>query len=306
MTNYYYWFACFAYCDDAQISNKKCCPDILKEWEIVFHKEYYMDLLEFIIGLFETSVSVIYDMIFKKLTKLYKNILINKFIYYYNFVILKSDKHKKIICAFPGTTNILQLIIEIACSNLISVPNKNNKDFKVSKMFYNTFEEIKDDFVKNLLKISGANKSDYQTIFVGHSLGGALASLASFYTINQNIIKSEPILITFGQPRVGNEPFAMYLTENIQQIYRFARLNDIVTLNPLINQEKMNLGISILLEDNKILKYAKIIKFLFEIFDLNNKIFKSNNLYSHIGGLFMIDDYKKKIYHCKDFYNQNT
>ena len=29
-------------------------------------------------------------------------------------------------------------------------------------------------------------------------------------------------------------------------------------------------------------------------------------IYSHIGGLYMIDDTKKLIFNCKDFYNENT
>ena len=70
------------------------------------------------------------------------------------------------------------------------------------------------------------NNKDYQIIFVGHSLGGAMATLSSFYCFDQNIIKAEPVLLTFGQPRVGNELFAKYFTKKVKQIYRFARSKD--------------------------------------------------------------------------------
>lgn len=45
MINYYYWFSCFAYCEDELMENKividkRCCPDILQDWEIIYHKEY--------------------------------------------------------------------------------------------------------------------------------------------------------------------------------------------------------------------------------------------------------------------------
>ena len=43
---------------------------------------------------------------------------------------------------------------------------------------------------------------------------------------------AENILITFGQPKVGNEIFAKELTKNLKQIYRVARPNDIATLFP--------------------------------------------------------------------------
>lgn len=85
-------------------------------------------------------------------------------------------------------------------------------------------KQLKKDFVHNLTLLSEINDPDYQTIFIGHSLGGALATISAFYCIDRNIIKNEPVLITFGQPRVGNDLFARYLTENIKQIYRIARL----------------------------------------------------------------------------------
>ena len=161
--------------------------------------------------------------------------LIDKYIvsvYYYNFVILKNENFKKIICAFPGTKNYVQLALEIILSFLAKIPNKNNENCKVSKMFYDVFETIKEDFVQGLTLLSEINDLEYQTIFIGHSLGGALASISAFFCIDRNIIKNEPILITFGQPRVWKDLFARYLTDNIKQIYRIARLKDPVSLIP--------------------------------------------------------------------------
>ena len=90
--------------------------------------------------------------------------------YYYNFAIIKSDKYKKIVCAFPGTTNFLQLILEMLFSFIDYIPNKNNEDFKASKMFYDVYKNIKDDFEENLKKsLSDKNSEDYQIIFIGHS-----------------------------------------------------------------------------------------------------------------------------------------
>jgi hypothetical protein len=51
---------------------------------------------------------------------------------------------------------------------------------------------------------------DYDLIFTGHSLGGALASLAAAQTRVEGLRRSEQItLYTFGQPRIGNYEFAM-------------------------------------------------------------------------------------------------
>jgi len=319
MLNYYYWFGCLAYCDNSRITKKRCCPEILNDWEIVFNEEYLMDLEAFLmlINFIQAGNPSV------------KNLIkhLGRSIYYYNFVVLRSIKYKKIIFAFPGTTNILQLLIEIFCSNLVKIPNVNNQDFQVSKMFYDTFDCIQKDFIK-YLSLCENNDKDYQTIFIGHSLGGALATIASFYYVNQNKYKLEPILITFGQPRVGNELFAKYLTNNIKQIYRVARANDPVTLIPLnklyhLDKEKMYA----LIDEYYTPTYPKgfewlsyldympdvhriMLKLMTEILDFLleafNKKLSHLYLYTHIGGLYMIDDASRKIYHCIDFYNANT
>ena len=182
MINYYFWFGCLAYCDDKLISDGACCPEILKDknWIIVSHKEYYMDIEEFI-NIIMTLLKFDFQ---ERETILLITKLIDKYIvsvYYYNFVILKNVNFKKIICAFPGTTNYVQLTLEIILSSLTKIPNQNNENFKVSKMFYDIFEAIKKDFVQGLTLLSEINDPEYQTIFIGHSLGGALATISVFF-----------------------------------------------------------------------------------------------------------------------------
>lgn len=64
------------------------------------------------------------------------------------------------------------------------------------------FDTIKNDiFSEEILKDIQENK-DYQIIFTGHSLGGAISTLASYYYAKHNLAENEPVLITFGQPRV--------------------------------------------------------------------------------------------------------
>ena len=206
MINYYYWFGCLAYCDDNLIEDRSCCPEILqdKNWKVVFNKEYYMDIEEFInyiesiITLLKICSNKIVEWSFPEIEIVKLTIkeiikLINKYlvsIYYYNFIILKSDKYKKIICAFPGTTNYMQLALEFILSFLNKIPNKNNENFKVSKMFYDAFETIEKDLINNLLLLSEINDPEYQTIFIGHSLGGVLATISAFYCLDRNIIKN--------------------------------------------------------------------------------------------------------------------
>lgn len=51
---------------------------------------------------------------------------------------------------------------------------------------------------------------DYEIVLVGHSLGGALAALAG---IDMQLRGWNPLVTTFGQPRVGNENFVNFLDE---------------------------------------------------------------------------------------------
>ena len=57
---------------------------------------------------------------------------------------------------------------------------------------------------------------DYQIIFIGHSFGGAIATLSIFSFVKNYLEDRDPVLITFGQPRVGNEEFAKKFNELIQ------------------------------------------------------------------------------------------
>ena len=278
MINYFYWFSCFAYCDDEIIARNKCCSNILDEWELVEHKQYTSSFF-------------------------------NNNYYVYNYVILKNDKFKKIIVAFPGTESILQLLSEINYSNLITISKGYFTEYKVSNFFYKTFEIIKEDLLKKLSSLSGVRNDEFQIIFTGHSLGGALATISSFYCVLNSLLVSEPILITFGQPRVGDEEFAKYMTSNIKQIYRIARMKDPVTLIPF-NEKGFE-------EFDKLIGpyYQKIASQYLPIFIIGfafNDFFEKNSYYSHIGGLYMIKDSKpdnkkeNKIYHCIDFFNDNT
>ena len=357
MINYYYWFSCFSYCDDYNIGQKSCCNNIMNEWEIVFHKEYSFDqnLIDFIIDLvlevvgskntfddleYDDYVADIIGQSSENIGKIYRtsknainsnSILIpiagylSTFLYQYNFVILKNDEYKKIVVAFPGITYYFQIIEELIHSGMVKLPFKSgNKVFNVLEMYYNIFTIIEKDLFDNLASLPEINKKNYQVIFTGHSLGGAIATISSFYYIKKYNFTAENILITFGQPKVGSEVFAKELTSNLKQIYRIARPNDIGTQFPLK-------GIDLLFKYFKTLKLFKdlaefivtigtgnylsagisFINFIRNIGDTLDEysyLFEDrsfqDSFYSHIGGLYMIDDDTNTVYHCDDFFNE--
>ena len=327
MITYYYWFSGLSYCDDNSIEKENCCKDeILDDWEVLKHKEYKISLVERLLNF--ASIPFL-DNIFKIIKIIFDNIQP----YIYNFIILKSKKYKKYIFGFPGTTGVRQLLYEIIGSTF-TVFDSKEPDIKVEKFFYETFsliyKELFSDSIINELKTN----PDYQIIFTGHSLGGAIATLSSYYYAKNKLSPNEPLLITFGQPRIGNINFAKRYMELIPLVFRIARKGDIVTIIPpakklgglkffnffhnfkyqmknLENEMKKIMGSNGILEKiEKILEF--IIRLIFTIIHLLvtfilGLIFKLPIFphdYCHIGGLYyLIDD---KFYQCSDFYNEET
>ena len=161
--------------------------------------------------------------------------VIYQFLYQYNFVILKNDEYKKIVVAFPGTSTILELIDEFFFQGKAELDLEvEGKYIDIMENYLDIFNLIKEDLFNNLESITGINDPDYQVIFIGHSIGGAIATISSFYYIKKYNFNAQNILITFGQPKVGNENFAKELTSLMDgRIYRIARPDDIATLFPM-------------------------------------------------------------------------
>ena len=326
MISYYYWFSAISYCDDEMIAKNQCCrEEILDDWEVIKHKEYKLSLIERIAHfLFSKYMEGFYKRIKKYLEMLQS--------YVYNFVILKSKKYKKFIFAFPGTTGAKQLLFEILGSSF-SIFDAKEPNIKVENFFYDTFLLIYQDlFSDEIINELKAN-SGYQIIFTGHSLGGAIATLSSYYYAKNKLSKNEPVLITFGQPRVGNVDFAKRYMELIPLVFRVARKGDVVTIIPPDKKLKelkffgffhtlkyqmkaMGKEIKNLSKYNFIQKIGKslqlLLKFILAVlhilFTLIMRLIFQLPIfpygYCHIGGLYLLTD--DTFYECSDFYNEET
>lgn len=120
----------------------------------------------------------------------------------------------------------------------------------VHKGFKQAFDEVLHaklglwDYVKKIMD-SGAADELY---FTGHSLGGALATLAAVF------IDSMPHpLVTFGAPRVGNQEFCSYLPD---ETYRFVNAGDPVPYLPP-NIPKLNKGESVFIHGGEKMLFDK-------------------------------------------------
>jgi hypothetical protein len=211
MVSYYSWFASYGYCEDLMVP-LFCCKDYLnfftEKWTIVS----------------ESST--------------------DKF-YVYNYILWRSDEYKKYIIAFPGTNEILELLKEAVNIKLVDYGGDNG--FQVVNYFKQVAFELKNlIFSEQVLKDIDAHPG-YQIIATGHSLGASVAAIILYEAVSKFYIDpsiNEPVLITFGQPRIGNEEFVLDFNKKIKNVIRVARDGDIVVSLPysLINNPYRHLG----------------------------------------------------------------
>ena len=143
--------------------------------------------------------------------------------------------NKSLYIVFRGTESIRDWITD---ANMVRVPMdlpsvEDKKRPKVHWGFLRQFrsleEQINDD-IEYYIKLV-KDPADLNIIITGHSLGGALCSLAGLqYSLNYPNI---PIsCYTFGSPRVGNRTFVNMFIKNISRHKRFVNENDPVTMIP--------------------------------------------------------------------------
>lgn len=107
-------------------------------------------------------------------------------------------------------------------SNILVRRRKN-----VHRGFLRDFEEIY-PFVQRIVTDINTDK----LLCVGHSYGGALSCLTALEFATSNT-HSNIELITFGQPRVGNEEWCLKMNKYIPNYTRYVNKYDIVAKVPL-------------------------------------------------------------------------
>lgn len=123
---------------------------------------------------------------------------------------------------------------KLCCLNSNNFFKGYNPNILVHKGFLNVFTSIESS-LNDCLLISQKGFNVNKVIISGHSLGGALASLTSFYIATHQIYKTLEIqCFTFGKPRVGNIEYSDKInTIKNLDFYRIENENDTVTQLPL-------------------------------------------------------------------------
>ncbi|VDL77660.1 unnamed protein product [Nippostrongylus brasiliensis] len=142
-----------------------------------------------------------------------------------------ATKDDWIVIAFRGTRTKIQLITELI--ETMSEPKKKLRaGGSVQHYFYIALQAIWNELYAVIQKLRKTYPT-YKILFTGHSLGGALASLASTVFAHRHPALSDRIhLITYGQPRVGNFEYAVTHSQLVPNSWRIVHKYDLVAHLP--------------------------------------------------------------------------
>ena len=142
-----------------------------------------------------------------------------------------SHSEKAIAIAFRGTEHSTQLVNEIL--RILTEPKTRfEAGGKVQRYFLDALEVVWND-LRQYVTEEIKNNPRYKVWVTGHSLGGALASLASTLIIYEGeTSKDDLMLYTFGQPRVGNYDYALAHDGLVPLSFRVTHYRDVVVHLP--------------------------------------------------------------------------
>lgn len=159
-----------------------------------------------------------------------------------------SANDEIVILVFRGTTSIRDWRTDFKVKLIPS---------KIGHIHYG-FNEALDYIWQDLKQALFDFKDKRQSIWItGHSLGGALATLATDRLIEEAIeVKG---LYTFGQPKVGDKIFARNFDSKMKQrVFRFVHDEDVVSKVPSFIQGYHHIGMECYFDRNGILYTEKI------------------------------------------------
>jgi hypothetical protein len=186
---------------------------------------------------------------------------------------------------FTGTKDTKQLAVQyFKTQKLVTFTvnsiNQAEPDTQVFEYFNLVYDKIKES-VKELFliaynKIINKYSEEPRIYFIGHSLGGVMATIFSIKLkeLFKNPGSFYSVLITFGSPRVGDYEFAQWVNKEVNKVFRVVNYDDLVPgLIPCVRNKE---GHCISYQINK----------------KNEKI----NFPWNIKGLFIVD--KKAVFDC--------
>uniref|UniRef100_A0A1I7Z1I6 Lipase_3 domain-containing protein n=1 Tax=Steinernema glaseri TaxID=37863 RepID=A0A1I7Z1I6_9BILA len=148
-----------------------------------------------------------------------------------------SPADKAIIVAFRGSNGVVQLFME-ADETIF----KNKTAFigggNVSEYFFGAFSLLWENGIKDDFMALKNKYPDYEVWVTGHSLGGSMATLCAGTILKKGWATKEKLkLVTFGQPRTGDQAFADAHDAQFSYSYRVTHKRDLVPHIPFKDME---------------------------------------------------------------------
>ncbi|KAF2125904.1 alpha/beta-hydrolase [Dothidotthia symphoricarpi CBS 119687] len=119
--------------------------------------------------------------------------------------IFQDDASREFIVSFSGTWSVQDFLTDFSFVSIPQGTAQGCTGCKAHAGFYVAWRSVADNVTTALSELR-TQKPGYSTTITGHSLGGALASLA--YTDLKAAGVPLNIAYTFGSPRVGNPAYA--------------------------------------------------------------------------------------------------
>jgi hypothetical protein len=146
--------------------------------------------------------------------------------------VLADSSQKIIVVGFKGTKTTINWAMNLKTDYYDPDLPAPFSDAKIHSGFYEMCKVLYPDMKKHFVKLIKKHPT-YKIIMTGHSMGGALATLSAFSLVRDNVINWEKLsVITYGQPRVGNQEFADYLNSQHTVMTRVNREGDLVPTVP--------------------------------------------------------------------------
>lgn len=147
----------------------------------------------------------------------------------YPFIGYVMESKNRIIIVFRGTEDLFDIISDFDFRQ-VTYPfvKEAGKTHSGITSIYRKY--IRSHLVSILQGLSKRKK----LYITGHSLGGALATLAAL-DIAVNTKFNTPTVISFGSPRVGNSDFVLAFNQHISRSIRVVNINDFIPKFPPSN-----------------------------------------------------------------------
>ena len=140
---------------------------------------------------------------------------------------------KAIVVTFRGSKNLNQVLVQFV--QVLFAPKEQFFDGEVQSYFKSGFEELWYPAMATKVISLVSEHPSYQIWVTGHSLGGAMASLASTWLAYYNIApRKQIILYTFGMPRVGDYEYALQHDRLVNNSWRVVNGDDLVPHFPTL------------------------------------------------------------------------